>query len=1110
MKPTKHQQQAIDDRGESICVDAGAGSGKTTVLVARIVSILEKREADLDEIVAITFTELAAREMKSRLREAFAERASECNTNGDDAAFWRRLERRADTARVSTIHGFCASILREHALRIGIDPDFTQLDESEAFLVRERCVVDTVHQLLAQHDTAALRIATAIGAPNLRKAIHEAIQAEDTIASIVSTANYTDAQSVVNDVNARRKELQDLIFRTLCRSGKASRLLHLLHTFDGQCENPEDGRELKRFAMIDALECMIREDDVAEIRERLSGYYAIKKSAKSENWIGGLDAITKAQKAVHDFFKGLDPPEPDPETEREAAELISVFYKVYTKTNNAYEKAKTDRNALDFDDLIRRAGGVLREGVRGSNSIRHLLMDEFQDTDSRQYEIAQSIIAAHGDTSTTLFIVGDAKQAIYGWRGAEVEVFRQAREDTRREAIPLKDNFRSVPGVIDFCNDFFETSQALRAVESPYGGLNADREDLPGPRVEFLIADMPEDGGVRDGRAEEADLLCRRVFEWCDPKTGVKVGKEGRTARIGDIAWLMRSRSDLAVYEQALRRYNIDYRVESGPGYYTRQEVRDVRNVLAVIADPWDEPALLAFVRSPIVGMTDSDIFRLSPGGGLAERFNSDVMPPDLINVNRLTRARNIVRNLKEHRDDPLPIFVRRVITETGIESVYLAQSYLARQRAANVRKIIGLADGFARTPSPTLAAFNRYLDEVTIHEIREGEAPLPDEEGGALRIMTVHQSKGLEFPIVAIIDAARCIDSNRSHSPLYLRRGIGMAIRPPDDLGEAQHGLVDTAIGAVNNVASEEENNRTLYVAMTRAKDYLAISAAADAKNTDASWFGAFMRAYEIDAYSDGDTLNAGAAEVLVRRDAKKKRSKAKTAKPITLPGRNAIEPLIAPATSTRFGIFRMSTTDVAQAIAHMRAPAAPHAGSTATTGAKRAMARGTMVHEVLERWTTDSDIAVIIEEVVKQHIWLPARRDELATEIRAICDRIAIHPIIQRIHTDEFAEREAPFSIVFPEGVIDGAVDVALGDGAIIDYKTGPIPGGLNQYQAQVQLYAYARHTLCNQTPTEGVLFFVETGETVNIDVTADAIGTIAQDARAVLRDCAMDQSA
>ncbi|MCP4641382.1 MAG: UvrD-helicase domain-containing protein, partial [bacterium] len=500
MRPTDAQERAITTIDRDVCVDAGAGSGKTRVLIGRIMYLLQQKHATLDEIVAITFTEKAASEMKERLRRSCREQAP--RDDSDRMTFWRDIERRVDTARISTIHGFCMNLLKQNAFSAGLDPEFAMLSEAESHLLRSETVQETVHRLLDEEDEAATRLAVELGTGRLSTELRGMLNQTASLERIVSSPDYADPEAL-----ARRWEEWVAPRRhALCVDLQAK-----LRAAEGCCTKTDDRREVLRQNLTRILDAVLSADDptaacaaMAEVGG-LTARGGSKKNWTSEDaWQEVKDVLDGLREAASWAAEGHALGAIGLKSAQLACDLVSTYRHVAT----AFEEAKQARNAFAFDDLILIALSILRDNdevrSRVAQGIKHLLIDEFQDTDSRQLEIARLLT---GDTEgPRLFIVGDAKQSIYRFRGAEVEVFGDARQDTQ-EQIVLKDNFRTLPDVLEFVNDLFARSGLLHRVEPEYRHLEPFRTPVDEARVEVLAVPGMDGANTDDYREHEAEMI---------------------------------------------------------------------------------------------------------------------------------------------------------------------------------------------------------------------------------------------------------------------------------------------------------------------------------------------------------------------------------------------------------------------------------------------------------------------------------------------------------------------------------------------------------------------------------------------------------------------------
>lgn len=996
MERTQQQSDAIELRADRICVDAGAGSGKTRILVERVAAILENKEAKLEEIAAITFTEKAAAEMKERLRRAFREKASAPRITPDEMSRWRNLERSVEMARISTIHSFCASLLRENALLLGLDPDFAVLAEAETALLMEETITETLHVLFEQRDESATRLATEMRVSELKGISATLLQRRNLLERIANRYPLDDPTQLRQRWEQVTTEEHKRRLAALGHSRTLRHYLKALRRFEGKCINDSDSREAWRRTMLDALSRIgqnsdpeTAEKELARLAEKPDG------KARKNNWSPpeAFAKLSRLQDSIRDFASDVLESLSDPETEKRAAQITADLFKTAQHVIRALAEAKTRLNAFDFDDLIAGALRMLRDDetlrLRTARGIKFLLIDEFQDTDGMQLEIARLLTDYPGGPS--LFIVGDAKQSVYRFRGAEVEVFEQERERAKR-VLPLDCNFRSLPDVLGFVNHFLGASGLLGAVED-YKPMAVHRAALGEPQVEFLVTG-PSDGAkwlAEDYRRAEARLIAGRIQALCEGDTPASVYDERtaswRSADYGDVAILFRAMSNVYLYEEELRKARVPYTVIAGAGFYTRQEVLDVLNVLKVVLDPWDEAALLGFLRGPIAGLSDESILRLARAGGLAVAFGSDQAPDRFPQRENFSRARELIAGLRARTDLALPAFLRHVLNVTGYEAIALTQ-FPGLQRASNVRKLIDLAQDFAHQRPPSLRAFVQYLTEVGSQNIREGEASLQPTGAGAVTLMSVHKSKGLEFPVVVIPDMSQGHYGSRTDA-LFLHRELGMAVKVADATGDP----VTPAMGeAINDrIADEEEaeNARLLYVAMTRARDYLVMSGTD--KPGAGSWFEALDDEYAIASRDHGALISGEGWRAVVLRQAGDVVKKVDATAETVIPSREALLRRIEPVPA--IAPHRL-TFSISSILDHMAGGFDEHeerggADAERGGGAARALVRGALVHRMFEVWDFTADVLPPVEALTAEARVGLGERDGFAEELRAIAER-------------------------------------------------------------------------------------------------------------------------
>lgn len=1114
MKYTGPQSEAITAGDVDVCVAAGAGSGKTMVLVGRILHLIEEGRTDLSGVVAITFTDKAAAEMKARLRRK-CRRKSE---NGDRETMnrWRSIERQVDGARISTIHSFCMGILKENALALGWDPDFRVLTDAEKDLLYSETVECTVHRLLEDEDPAAFRLCTEFGVSRVSAILASLLNQRAAIERVLAGHEYTDSDSIVK----HWREVTDHVYRerllSLAHSIPLQHFQLELEALEGHCESASDAREALRREMLSALS-RIRSAKEAQAIEQALAHLRTKsaKGGSKKNWspeesFGKVSDIWNRLKA---FLETYCPSPCDPGVETTSAALTSDLVAVYRTLVDDLRDAKIAQNARDFDDLIIETAQVLRQRpddpdsvcARAAQSIKHLLIDEFQDTDSLQLDIVRTLASVPG--GPRLFIVGDAKQSIYYFRGAEVEVFREAQEISAK-TIPMKENFRSSPRILSFVNEFFRKSELLAGVERDYVGLEPMRTDPELRRIEFLIPNtLDEDASADAYRRMEAELIAARLTEMCAGPERVNVhDKESdsfRPARFGDAAILLRSLNDVHHYEQALRLANVPYVLVAGKGFHDRQEIADLRALLAFIVDPYDEVALLGVLRSPVAGLSDEALFRLCGGVAkhtpLVRAFAEGARCGDPEQDQRLDRTRALVEELRAHQTRPLAEFLQLVLDRTAYEAILLGQ-FLGVQRAGNLRKVCALAASFQRSGSARLPAFVRYLTEMAAEEVREGEAAVQTEGADAVILMTIHKAKGLEFPIVAIADMSRKhADSHRM--PAIVHRRLGLAMKSYDAIGNLQAPRVFDEASNARKLEERAEIARVLYVAMTRARDHLLLCGAPDTRG-DQHWmaalnaqFGLFDRRHGEEFQGDGWSARMvrKLSPRVVERTAEKKQ---------TMPSREILLKRISPVAASRSDCGTVRATLLAAAMAGKTA--VDQSGGRDTEAGADPQARGTLVHKFFEVCEWSSPLPPQIDALLRMEYLAPDREADVHRELLGIAERVAASPLGRRMASARNLQREVPFMLRIGGVIVSGKVDAVVDDNVIIDYKTGHAsPERMMEYEFQIRLYALALTELRGATSLEGFLFLVDEKEESRWIHAVDVSRSIVEDTRRTAAD-------
>jgi ATP-dependent helicase/nuclease subunit A len=1088
MNYTPEQQQAIETIGCHVCVVAGAGTGKTHVLVDRILRLLENETATLDEIVAITFTRKAASEMRSRLREACRKRA-----NPDDAAamtFWRTTEQQVETARITTIDSFCAGLLREQAGRLGLDPDFTLLTESETALMRENAVTTTLLDLM-EHDDGPIHVLVAeFGLFAVQNAMRDTL-GKNVLPTSTQSGDEFNAEATTEALLARAAQ---------CMLPYIERMRDTLEAFADQGQTVTDKREVLRRLQVTACDAIL--DDAPPSEKHAAVATAIKASSmgtRSNNWPASIDLeslkeIQKEAKKLLELWQGL-------QTNRlaqiESTTLTHAFAEVFDAVEKTYTSQKAARSAMDFSDLLNGANAMfndyphLRKIVAGQ--IRYLLIDEFQDTNDAQWNLTRHLMKTDDQPGAELFIVGDAKQSIYRFRQADVRVFRNAQESLD-EVIRLGDSFRTLPDVMHFINYFFEKAGLLSGVEPDYHPLNPRRDPLDQPQIECWIPpelNPPEKENADDIRKREAHLMAHRIRTLCDPDSNLLTHATGndelpRPMEYGDIAILFRTKSNFLLYEGILREYGIPTRILSGSGFYKQQEIIDIRNLLHVVHNPWNETALLALLRSPVVGLDDNSIYFLNKHQSLVQAWHNDTALENSKQHERLQRSRALVADLRSKRDWPLPAFLRYVLSETYLEAVLLSLHH-GIQKAGNVRRLIEMAQELSHIDPVSISTFIHHLDQLAAQDVREAEATLHASDGGAVSIMSIHASKGLEYPVVILADTTFGPKNGGGGDSIDYHPACGASVAILGEDGHRQASPVGKVIRILNQEEEKAENSRTLYVALTRAQDRLIISGGPNPEKS--SWLTAINNHLSVVDRDDGDCIQGDGWACTLYRHAdppptaarESRDTESETLDPAALTKR--AEPV-----SSRRGDTAASVTEFIR-----RQSESPSEKSSSTPGQRNALLRGTILHRLLELWDFTNDAHPNVTTLLQKEFPAATVDADQVSDFDAVLQRFAESQLHTKLKESPQIKKELPFTLNLDSGTLTGTIDALLPDGTIIDYKTGHPTADLKEkYRRQLCIYAAAVEKLSGTRPPSGLLYYLDTGESTEIYFTNEDLQT------------------
>jgi ATP-dependent helicase/nuclease subunit A len=1119
MRATPDQQAAIQTEGHALLVDAGAGTGKTWVLVQRLIHLLEKHpDWPLESIIAITFTNKATREMRSRIRQAVEERAQAAPPE----SHWHVRRRTVDRLMVSTIHGLCAHILRENAIAAGVDPLFQALDEMEAGLIKEEAINQTIAELVDQ-SSPSLDLLVALNVRDLKNEMARLLEQRGTVHRIMESL--PDPPALLEQWAIGVEEMRWRSWKTELSIDPD--LAQAATYFDDlQISDPTDllatgvrlardgGRALRAGDLTSAIEHW----------RQIS-----LKGGKRDNWGGAeaLDELKAMLRSLQTSAKKLDGAGCAvrlDEQDELAAEALQLWKDLWLHLEQRYNRLKGARQALDFDDLEILTDVLLKTEPRSERlhafltGVRHLMVDEFQDTNQIQQGIVYSL--AHPQDNGKLFVVGDAKQSIYRFRQAQVAVFNRTAQDivmaSGNPAILLRRSFRTQADLVSALNDLFAqvftpSGEEYADFEARPGALQAQRLSpsrpvaAPAP-VEITILPKQDKLGNKisseEARIWEARRIAERLkaLEMDAIQIWDKEQQVYRPFRMGDAAVLFRATTDLPLYEEQFKAAGVPYLTVSGRGYYNRPEVQDLVALLASLYSPSDDLNLAIALRSPIFGLSDETLYRLrwrTPANERAEKpipyMETLFTPPPTDQDREIILAGAVIGELRALTGRvPVWSLLRTALDLSGYETcLALADANLGSgsRLRSNLLKFIEKAREWG---GASLPEFLRRVQDLRAREAREGEALGSAPDSGAVQLMSIHAAKGLEFPVVAVADLGRIKRSPASDSHILHDPAFGMVCKQRNADGKWVKPAGYHWAEWLNNQMEDAENQRLLYVACTRAADLLLLSGQL-ANQT--CWLQDILVAWGLLPEGKEDELDQRVGYSI------------RTLRPTELPVAHD-EGFIQPVEGIELGEVPPLANPLPVSGAQGVMPVTRLARLVAQGGTalpelrpvvwdrprekKRAQAPAYMVGRVVHRQLADWGSLTLPEVELRRRLEASARMDGL-TEIGSVTDAARrawqmLTQLRQSVLFDEIdlAEKrfpELPFSLDTPLGILEGIIDLLYQsqDGVwhLIDWKTEWVkeeqvqqPGA--EFLTQLALYAHAVKSILS-VPAQASLVYL-----------------------------------
>ncbi len=1088
-QPTQEQRAAIEATALEVLVEAGAGTGKTGVMVDRYCRLVCERGVSPGAVLAFTFTDKAAAELRQRIRAEIERRAEA----GSERA--RELLPTLGSAWVTTIHGFCNRLLSAHPVAVGIDPRFRVLDAPETERAAVEAFDEALETFMAGGDREREETVAAFDIGGLRGivlGVHAELRSRGWAEPRLPEPPEPDAAGALRRAAAVAAEtLAEL------KPGSAN------HEF-------VEGA----LALLDGTEDIPGLDQIASLRT----------ASKAKPMAAYREAIESALSRVAEAGEGGL-------AYRHVAELLQLF-------SERFEIAKERRGGIDFEDLQLLAARLLERTETGAAyrvRFSHLLVDEFQDTNRLQLRLIEALRGPE----TQLMVVGDELQSIYGFRHADLDVFRERREaieaSATGEAIPLSGNFRSRPEVIGAVNAIGER---LLDGYAPLRVGTPPSEPLPageGPAVEILLTGRAgwDDDGIRlepatDARTPvnqlaEARFLAARLRELADQ--GVDRGA---------MVVLLRAFTRLDAHEDSLERAGLRPYVVGGRGYWSQQQVADVCALLATIANPLDDQALLGSLASPACGVTPDTLWllRAAAGGGrqiwptveqaagLGEDERTDPERLAQIPAAELALLRTFAETVSALRRRATSLslagLIDAAVTETGYDLAVLMRP-AGESRFANVRKLMRLAADFEAAEGRDLRGLLDFL-AARADADADAQAATAVEGHDGVRIMTIHSAKGLEFDVVAIPHLSRGLLPAARGPMLTLGREpeaprVGMQLRRLGARGIDLY--AQRELGEDAQARQAEEELRLFHVGATRARERLLLSGVVNPSPPSRQSHGKavierIVAGFEIDRERDSSvaipapeprpgleaafepseiavrvnlaSVEQAASLTTVRKEADAEREAGEGPAPLVTPRtpRAVRRPLSYTAISTHGKGTEERLVDSDRALRE---------SGTDEQAAAGGLARGRAVHALLE-WSHANQWQSPPAELVSRIAASDGGDFGLAEEalLAPFEAWLGSSFFAARVRDAESSRAEVPLLIEVAGTVLRGSIDLLVEENGnpplIVDYKTDRVDGSqpdelTTPYEIQQAIYALAVAEARGTDEVELAYVFLENAE-------------------------------
>jgi len=1118
------QMEIATSSGDETAVSAGAGSGKTRLLVGRYLFLLKSHGVPMTKIVAITFTEKAAAQMKAAVAERARELAVE---KPEDADFWKNVASEVHSAPISTIHSFCNSILRKYPYESGLDPSFTIIDDVSLSVLKGQAVEDFIGLRMEAEPEAYENLLGSFGLSGLRRMFHTMLSERARLITFLDSLGHPEEDEVDPEEVEKR-------YRTFLKD-RLREFREVLTDFHALAPG-DDGYAAFVGGMVENLSRLVSrcDENAEDVDFVLSMLDDIKKNARKgspRRWEDHGLSLGEVKSGVKELRGFLEILESFYRNESGVtAKTTTVLLEEWKRLERYFLELKKRRSFLDHDDTLIETWRLLRNNANVLNGVsrtyRHILVDEFQDTDRIQMDILTMIA---GNSSSPLFTVGDPKQSIYRFRGADVSVFNDFIAGKNVEFKSLKVNYRSAPAIIDFVNRVFGRIMGREEVsetyEAPYYDMKPHRNDRDaGYGVEIAVVEAEN---AYERRRREAGFIARRIGEL----------KEEYGYAFRDMALLLRKGTRTRRYEEAFLARGIPYVNLTTWDPFRSPEAYDCANLLRWLCEPGDPVLFSAVLLSPFFGVAPEDLHGVRRLAGRAENmpsaflYGNGIIGHEWFEGKGFERIREILTELLRMRDR---MTVREILEyafdETDYTLVLLADPVSGELAVSVVDLILDDADEFEKSGGG-IREFSRLLVEGSIGA---DTTPTVEVQEDAVNIITIHKAKGMEYKVVFLADVADSSRGRGSSAALYFDDELGIGFTMRDSCGKRVKTMAGSIAAETERRKEIAESKRLFYVGCTRAKDHLIISGGKPQRNLDTTfekgnWMGWLHAALGMDPEGPrGDETPDGLFKyVRISEDPKTAWispadfwsdgikgeesdgfDDAALDEAMTPLERIPVSGLPEHLTPTRILDYLECPAYYLYRYVHGVEP-----GKRGEGGDGYGERYGLLAHGILEKLVTrrrrgghagngcrfppepHDEISLVFPpagETIPES-WRERLREELEAFVKS--------PLYEEIVASEEVRCEEPFAFILKGVLVRGTMDVLFRNGdeiGIVDYKTDTADGGdagivPERYRMQLGIYAYAVERAELVLPSRLVIHYLAPGVSRDVPCTREFLDEI-----------------